>query len=335
VTFAEYQTPAGYRDTPFIYVYDPNTLRNLFPFVADGNDQLVCTQPVTNQSVRLLYGEQFILRRVNPSFLSIGPQLVSDPPGGLKLRDALNRDRFSDPRPLTATSFDITGYPMNCDLPMAPEMAWPVNSQMLFSLYGIKLRFNQQVPATDPNTVPLSQLLFQGVRRFLNPAPDNRPLQKGWEERYYVYPLPITIDWPYWQGGLAANGQSEPKRFYVNVQNWDFELLEIRSYFNFSPVICSGFAAPECARVVLYDWSLTALMNAPVNLNAINSVLNMSPTGGLYAPGVFAGSGALCPSIIYPNRSNIAVDVYSMLNRNNVASHTILMLFIGRRRWAT
>jgi len=61
VTFAEYQTPAGYRDTPFIYVYDPNTLRNLFPFVADGNDQLVCTQPVTNQSVRLLYGEQFIL----------------------------------------------------------------------------------------------------------------------------------------------------------------------------------------------------------------------------------------------------------------------------------
>jgi hypothetical protein len=335
MTIAEYQTPPGYRDTPFIYVFDPNTLTNLFPFTADANNQLVCIQPISNQSVRLLYGEQFILRRVDPSFLSIGPQLVSDPPGGLKLRDALSRDRFSDYRPLTATSYDNTGYPMNSDLPIAPELAWPPNSQIVFGLSGIKLRYNQSVPATDANTVPLSQLLFQGVRRFPSQAPDNRILRQGWEERYYAYPLSIAINWPYWQGGLAANGRSAPVRYYVNVQNWDFELLEVRTYFDAIPHTCHHPGAPEVAQVILYDWSLTALMNAPVNLNAINSAVNVSPLGGMYAPGMFAGSGALCPSIIYPNRSNITLDVYSMLNQNNIPSQTLTIVFVGRRRWAT
>jgi len=316
-------------------VYDPNVLTGVSTFTADGNNQLVSTQGFQNLSVRLLYGEQFLLRRVNPSFLSVGPQLVSDPPGGLKLRDALTRDRFSNPRPLTATAYDITGYPMNCDLPIGPEMQWPTNSQILFDLYGLKLRYNVQVPGADPNTVPLSQLLFQGVRRFPNPAPDNRILRQGWEHRYYVYPLVIPINWTYWKGGLAPNGQSQPVRFTVNIQNWDFELLEIRTYNDFIPHGCSTLAAVECARVILYDWSLTALMNAPVNLNAINSVLTTAPQGGMYAPGNFAGSGAICPSLLYPNRSNITLDVYSMLNQDNKLTNSITILFVGRRRWTT
>ena len=340
-TFAEYQTLAGYRDTPYVYVYDPNVLTNLAPVTADGNNQLVCTQPFVSQSVRFTAGEQFLLRRINPSFLSVGPQNVSDPPGGLRLRDAMNRDSMSDYRPLTATSFDITGYPMNCDLPVVPEMKWPSNSQILFDLNGIKLRFNQKVPAADANTVPLSQLLFQGVRRFVSPAPDNRPLPKGWQERYYAYPLTIPINWTYWNGGLKANGQNQPQRFYVSVQNWDFELCEIRTYFDEIPGVapCCTFPqgsppAPECARVILYDWSQTALMSAPVNLNAINSVLKLAPGGGQYAPGMFAGSGALCPTLIYPNRSNITLDVYSMLNSKQALTNSITILFVGRRRWS-
>lgn len=332
----EYETPKGYRDTPFIYVFDPNPLTGTYPFVADAHNQLVYTGEVNQLAINLKYGEQFILRRVIASFLSVGPQLVSDPSGGIKLRNALNIDRSSNPRALTATALDILGYPLACSLPVGPELLYPVRGAIGFDLQGLKLRYNFQVPGTDPNTVPLSQLLFQGVRRFPISGPDNRLLQPGYQERMYYIPLTVNINWWYWQNGLAADGIAPFQRFNVQLTTGDFELLEIRTYNdNIGAGGCGGGTNPtvDLAKIMLYDYAGVAMMSAPVNLSAINSALSSGPHGGPFSSGGAAGAGAFCPPILYPNRSTIQVDVYSLLNKHDVSvGHNITIVFVGRRR---
>jgi len=336
-----YTTPPGFRDTPFIYVYDP------WPLVdaswTDTGDFVSTGKAFQNLNLATLYGEQFILRRVNPSFMTIGPVAVTDPPGGFRMRDARNRDRFSGPRPLIATDLSFLGNVMNCSLPILPEMLYPVRGQINFDLFGVGLARNY----TGVNAVPLSQLLFQGVRRFPYGAPDNRLLAAGWEQRPYCYPIDINIDWLYWSGGIPANGQNPPVRFTIPISDWDFELLEIRTIRDGTSAV-EGGTDSECAQIVLYDWAQVALMSAPVNLHAINSADNSGLTdlaGSIYADGYIdqtapgggiggtAGAGALCPPLLYPNRSSIIFDLWSMLDVNGPASHTITIQFVGRRRW--
>ena len=328
-----YRTPPGYRDTPFIYVYDPFVLDGPYPFT-DSADLIyrVSTSSIQNQSVALQYGEQFILRRVDPSFMVIGPLFPSDLPGGLKLRDDRARDRFSAWRPLTATDWDIRLQPMNCSLPICPESLYGVRSQMAFDMQGVRLRFNSEVPSAQPNTVPLSQLLFQGVRRYPWNAPDNRLLADGWEERPYIYPIDIPIDWFYWDGGLAVNGRSQPRRFNIQITDWDFLLLDIRTPNDFIPGGEGNDGIVECARMTLYDYAQNALSSAPVNLHAMNSADDAGAQGG--GIGGTAGAGALCPPVLYPNRSTIQFDITSMLEVDVApAGTTITLQFVGRRRW--
>jgi hypothetical protein len=302
---------------------------NAFAFAPlPGNVYLACAAPIINQSQPIEYGERFVLRRVDPSFLAIGPQDPSEAPGGLKLRNARNLDRFSGIRPLQTTNTDILGLPMNSSFPICPELIYPVRGGIVFDLYGVKLRYNALVPTAQADSVPLSQLLFQGVRRFPFNAPDNRPLPDGWEERPYIYPFTTLVDWPYWSGGLAANGQNAPRHFTIPISDWDFELLDIRILNDSSPAAASGpHATVEVARMTLYDWSQTALSSAPVNLHAINS----AETAGFGQP---AGAGAQCPPLLYPNRSSIQFDLVSMLQAvDNPHGTEITIQFVGRRRW--
>jgi len=333
-----YVTPPGFRDTPFIYVFDPNTLASAYTFAPDiSNTYEVTTAAMLNQSVGLQYGEQFILRRINPSFCVIGPLIPADAPGGLKLRDAKRLDRFSSARPLIPTDYDLLGLPMNSSLPICPELLYPVRGAINFDLYGARLRYNVSTPNVDANAVPLSQILFQGVRRYPYAAADNRLLAQGWSERSYIYPVDIDVDWWYWQNGLKANGQSPPQRFTVPISDWDFLLEDIRivnDYIPGHPSVSPVPAVPEVARIVLYDWAQNALMQEPVNLNAINS----ANTGGFTGTGIggTAGAGAQCPPLLYPNRSSIQFDITSMLNKTATpVSHTITIQFVGRRRWPT
>jgi hypothetical protein len=337
-----YTTPAGFRDTPFIYVFDPWTLTSGYPFSTVGIYQ-VCTQQIFNQAVALQYGERFILRRVNPSFMVIGPNLVSDAPGGLKLRSARNIDRFSGARPIAASDFDGTGNIMNCSLPICPEEEYPERSQMNFDLWGTKLRYSALDATSFASPVPLSQLLFQGVRRYPYQSPDNRLLPGGWKQQPYVYPIDITIDWYYWQGGVEANGQSPPVQFTIPISDWDFELLDIRVLGDFynPPPQDDPLATVELAQMTLFDWAQVALSSAPVNLHAINS----ADTGGFTGAGTpqppglgiggTAGAGAQCPPLLYPNRSNITFSIVSLIQAGHMPTGgaTITIQFVGRRRW--
>lgn len=348
-----YVTPPGFRDTPYIYVFDPNALRNVYSFAADGDNLYeATTAQMQNLSQPIQQGETFLLRRVNPSFFPIGPLVPADGPGGLKMRDAIRQDRFSAQRPLSPTDYSPDGTPMNFSLPIIPEAAYPPRGSINFDLYGARLRYNAATPNVDANTVPISQLLFQGVRRYPYNAPDNRPLPAGWEERPYIYPIDILVNWPYWAGGVVANGESPPHRFTIPISDWDFELLDIRVLRDYA----TGTPGPnptntvEVARITLYDWALNALSSAPVNLNAINSANTAGFSNGV---GGTAGAGALCPPVLYPNRSNIQFDLVSLLNPANTpvsefelreggllkdppppgTGVVITIQFIGRRRW--
>jgi hypothetical protein len=337
----DYNPPPGYRDYPFIYVYDPNALTNAYPFTADAHNQMVSTAEMVGLSEYLKFGDLFQLRRIVPSFLSIGPQLVSDPPGGMKFKDQIKRAKTAGYMPLTATALDIVGGLLAASWPVWMDDVYGILGEIPFDLSGVKLRYNCKVPGTDPNTVPISQLLFQGVRRVQSAVPDNRSLQPGWNERmdYYSIDIPFS-SWWYYQNGTAASGVAPVRQFTIQVTDGPFELLEIRTYDN--AIAAGGGCGPgtdatvECARIQLYDWSQTALMDAPVNLSAINSALNAGPLNGPFAPGAAAGSGALCPPIVYPNRSFITFNIQSLLNVHDVPAghtHIITIVFVGRRRW--
>lgn len=340
-----YRTPPGYRDTPFIYVFDPFTLigNSNYPFSTSGIYQ-VCTALIFNQAVSLLYGERFILRRMGYSFMIVGPSLPSDQPGGIKLRDGKNLDRFSGFRPLTASDFTPNDQQVqNCNLPICPEIEYPVRSQMNFDLDLLKIRYSAQDGVNYGGPVPLSQLIFQGVRRFPNQAPDNRLLQDGWEERPYIYPIDINVNWFYWAGGVQANGQSPPVRFTIGITDWDFLLMDVRVLNDAIDGMAEGVqATDEVARITLYDWAQVALSNLPVNLHAMNSADTAGFTGAEGTPqppgigiGGTAGAGAQCPPLLYPNRSNIQFDITSMIQTAHMPSggQTITIQFIGRRRW--
>jgi hypothetical protein len=337
----DYNPPLGYRDYPFIYVYDANQLNGPYPFTADAHNQMVSVAQMVGLSEYLNFGDLFQLRRIVASFLSIGPQFVTDPPGGMKFRDPIKREKTADYMPLTATALDLTSFPLACSWPVWMSDVYGIRGEIPFDLSGVKLRYNCLVPSVDANTVPISQLLFQGVRRVQSSAPDNRGLLPGWNERmdYYSIDIPFS-SWWYYQNGTAASGVSPVRQFSIQITDGPFELLEIRTYNDSiaGGTGCGGGtnATVECARIQLYDWSQTALMNAPVNLSAINSALNSGALNGPFAPGSAAGAGALCPPIVYPNRSFITFNIQSLLNVHDVGagdSQTITIVFVGRRRW--
>ncbi len=214
--YKSYVPPEGYHDVPYSYVYPASA------FVRNGVTGTSFTGTIANQALVLNGGEcSFQLRRIICSACSISP--LGNPatlPYGFQLRNSNNANRYNNYRPFS-----------NGILPIVPEIGYPYASQISFDMYGLgAFGWNYQ-PGGVPtaNSVPLGQVIFEGVRRYPFNASDKHTMQgAGYKDQVYTYLLTVPVDWYYYNDGLtAASGLSPLHRFYVPIENGDFELKSI------------------------------------------------------------------------------------------------------------
>lgn len=228
--YRQYQPPAGYYDVPYFYVYPAQA------FVRQGVTGTSSTKNISNQSIVLNGAEcSFTLRRIIASAISISPgNDPTLPPYGIQLRNYGNSNRYSSYRPLP-----------NGVLPITTEEPYPYASQISFDVFGIsQFGWNYQ-PAGVPtaNSVPLGQLIFEGVRRYQGNMIDKHTIKERYRESIYTYILKVPIDWYYYNDGATlASGISPLHRFYINIQNGDFDLKSISVLGDTYPISTTGTA---------------------------------------------------------------------------------------------
>lgn len=328
----QYCTPAGYRDTHFIYVFDATQLIDVSG-VSSTNNKM-------NNAVLLAGNEdQFLLRGIDfAGFTQIGPIDKTEEPGGFWLKDANGRYRSSSPRPLVFWTTDASGMALSL-VSLAPEIAYPFGSQIYFDLVGnLGLDYNGNSAAYSPTqSVRLGQILFRGVRRYRHPEPTNdwdRYKSGNWLVEPYSYIQTVAVDWTYYQGGVSTGGVAALQNYSVVVDSWDFELDEIRVSGNIADLGADG-VIKDTAAMVLYDPAKVAMMNAPVSLQAINSAnTQTTSTGASGGMAPVLGRGALTPPMIYPRGSEIYFQLQSLLSDLDPLSspRDITFEFRGKRR---
>jgi hypothetical protein len=230
-----YQTPPGFVDSPFAYVYDGTQL-------TDG----VSYQSVTKQ----LQGDSdFILRRI------IGvPNVIASAASGGRFNYRNASQSYSAGNPGAGICF-------NNVWPVVPEKAYPKNTQIVFDLYNVSRAFT----ACGETPVYNSFIAFLGVKRFTqnqgyrtNTTPYKfRPLK-------YSYSYTLTIDWAHFNAAGAPNASQQ---FSQLLDTYDFELLRITACKFGS----TGTLTTNDFRMTLYDANSHQLSDMPLNQGFINN----------------------------------------------------------------
>lgn len=223
-----YQAPPGWFDQPFVYVFDADTLTN-------GRDY-------HNLGVTTFSGADFICRRVaghNRCAVS------------MQLYDVLKRKFFNTPFNTRFSDFVI-----------APESIWPAASGIVFDLLNVL----KEVKTDGPNTVFLSQIVFQGVRRF---AGVRRPPSYNYWTDPYSYVEEITVP--------AFGAPAERHAF--DIEDFDFELLRITETIDGD--VPPGFST--AVKLQIFDQVYEKMFSEPVIDDLI--VDNSADYQGILAPG--------------------------------------------------
>jgi hypothetical protein len=128
-----YQTPQGYIDSPFAYVYDGTGL----------------TDGATYQSIgKQLQGDSdFILRRI----VGVPNVIASSQAGG--------RFNYKNPSQTYAAGNPGAGIAFNNCWPVVPEKIYAANRQITFDLYDVSRSFN----ACGGTPIYNSYIAFMGV----------------------------------------------------------------------------------------------------------------------------------------------------------------------------
>jgi hypothetical protein len=114
-------------------------------------------------------------------------------------------------------------------LPVCPEKVYPRTGRISFDIAGLGTNWNGYTGGLlDANSVPVAQLLFEGVRRSRG-RQDRRALQPDQIEESYTYVISVPVNWFYWNNNLGANGVAATQVFTIPVTGWDFELMDILS----------------------------------------------------------------------------------------------------------
>jgi hypothetical protein len=195
-------------------------------------------------------GSDFLLRRI------AGIDRVCTT---FQCRDVLARLIFNDP---VNTAFK--------DFVTVPELLYPGGDGILFDLNNVQKTVNS-------SGALLSQIIFQGVRRFKG---HRRPPSYPYWEDEFQYEADISIDSTWNVGDI--------RRFGIDIFDYDFELLEIKECI-INPVGGGAPCAPgginQAFKIQLYDQVLENVFSAPIidDLLVSNSVsyLGVCPVPGI------------------------------------------------------
>jgi hypothetical protein len=242
-----YNTPAGYVDSPFMYVYDATAL-------TDG----ATYNQVTKQ---LQGGSEFILRRI------IGVPTVVGP------ASAGGRFNYKNASGSYAAGNAASGICFNNVWPVVPEKKYAQNRQITFDLYGVTRAFT----ACDGTPIYNSFIAFQGVKRTNTNQgfPKNVTAYK-YRPLKYSYSYTLTINWAHFTaGGAVQAGQ----QFSQLLDVYDFELLKISIA---QPGAVAALTTNDF-QITLYDQNSHQLSDGPVNQGFINSARRSPRLGPPYA----------------------------------------------------
>jgi len=283
-----YTTPEGYSDSPYIYIFSGASLEDNGSY--------------PNLAVPIAGDADFILRRI------VGADYLLDTTGTFQYFNASRAPAYSAP---LLPFFNTV---------VLPEKLYPAGSQLRLELTDVARANNlcSQVRAY------FDQIAFQGVRRWLGRgiAPGKTPYR--YYEAPYTYRYDLTIDW----AGVAGAGIAPaPRRFDVQVENYDFELHTISIYEG----VAGAMDALTAGRfqILLYDAGSHMLMSDLANAEYINWL----PIEQVTDPnvGLFQFSAFPCPPVLYPATSRIALDVRSLICEASLPQSFVL-LFRGAQR---
>lgn len=289
-----YRTPAGFADVPYCYLYDASAL-------ADGSN---------NKNLSLIVDQDtdFVLRRIVGANLCVN----SNATGSFQVFDKSRLQFFQSairPGSMPAS----LGGGVSGSWPVMPERLYPASSQIGFDLNGVLRNFT----ADNPNIFN-SQLGFWGVRRFNKQALYVHNTDYAYHELPHTYQSGLFINWGHWTDASGAGIANNPRKFFIQVLETDFELCSIGvTYANGQPVTANDF------QITLYmPDGFTRLSSAPMNL----------PFWNYNAPIAYGNPVYPVPSIVYPTKGLIQFEITSMLPVGTAESYMLHFTGIWRAR---
>ena len=288
-----YFTPPGSIDFPFCYVYDASAL-------TDGSSYQAIQLGLMNDS-------DFILRHVAGVPLCVNTPALG---GKWNLRQPSSQQYVFGSG---ATSVPFQGIVPSNNHTVVPEKYFPSGTAIYFDLNNV---LRDGAVCGQTGTIYDSQIAFWGVKRFGQGAGYRTGATPyDYKEKKYGYLFDLSIDWAYFSGTVA----SPPHRFRVQLDNMDFELLRIAitktTAGSVGPLVTNDF------QIVLYDASMHATSNLPMNQSFLNAAKPTPQTQPIYEP-------ALAPTLVYPGGGAITFDIQSLLC-NPVPTQTYNIFFDG------
>jgi hypothetical protein len=224
LTLAEYRTPEGYYDLPYIHVYDADAL-------TDGLNYAAINVGIANNEAG------FALRQIM---------------GADKVSARVNfRDSFA---PLNGAN---AGFVMPRTYPIAPERFIAPTGALLMDLFTVA-RANR---AALPIIIYFAQIAFQGVRRYLQPPGGGviYPAKSDYKyvERPFTYQQQVTVTW-------AGTDPTPRKFAIPITEGCDFELQRITIVRSQLAGVATNAVPDSEIKLMLYDQHGKQLMNNPV-----------------------------------------------------------------------
>ena len=222
---AEYQTPKGYYDLPYMHVYNGDAL-------TDG---------------------------ANYSNIDTA---IADNEAGFVLRQIMGLDKLAARVQFRASVVPLTGanagFVMPRTYPIAPERFITPAGALSMDLYTVA-RANR---VAGPVTIFFAQMAFQGVRRYLQPPGGGVAYPGKSDYKYVERPFsyvqgPITVTW--------AGTDAEPRKFSFPItEGSDFELQRITIVRTSQAGVPTNAIPDSEIKLQLFDQFGKQLSNAPV-----------------------------------------------------------------------
>lgn len=305
-----YQTPEGYSDFPFTYIFDGNSLQ-------DGVN--------LSQVKKALHGDSdFILRDIMGL-----EKLVDTPANGGRVQLYNASGTFMSDKPMIPPPV----------LPIVPEKLYQFKDVIRFDLYHTKRYTFQCLNPPFNGFFPDAFVAFRGVKRFTGTG-FNVETTYEYREVPQIYIFEVILSFTPWQqqqSNPAFTGVlpgDPPRRFFVPIQNWDFELqrvLACQDPFVVNVLPNSDTPAPLAGPPpfaligpVMFDQYLLQIYDSqghqtsdlPVPITMISSAggttgIPSGPSGTGSPPGLAPYRSVFpVPPLVYPAGSRITFDLY-------------------------